>query len=50
VTHIQVDLLAKSLSLSYFFLNPAGHLGLIAVTFLATLPLTQVIDFEEFAI
>jgi hypothetical protein len=28
---------------NYFFLNPAGHLGLMAVTFLETLPLIQVI-------
>ena len=27
----------------YFFLYPAGHLGLTAVTFLVTLPLVQVI-------
>ena len=27
----------------YFFLNPAGHFGLTAVTFLVCLPLTQVI-------
>jgi hypothetical protein len=26
----------------YFFLYPAGHLGLTAVTFLVTLPLIQV--------
>ena len=26
----------------YFFLYPAGHLGLTAVTFLVTLPLMQV--------
>jgi hypothetical protein len=33
---------------SYFFLYPAGHLGLTAVTFLVSLPLTQeiVIFFE----
>ena len=28
---------------NYFFLYPAGHLGLTAVTFLVTLPLMQVI-------
>jgi hypothetical protein len=29
---------------NYFFLYPAGHLGLTAFTFLVSLPLTQVID------
>jgi len=30
----------------YFFLNPAGHLGLTAVTFLIVFPLTQeIVDF-----
>jgi hypothetical protein len=29
--------------LAYFFLYPEGHFGLTAVTFLITLPLTQVI-------
>jgi hypothetical protein len=27
---------------NYFFLNPAGHFGLTAVTFFVTLPLVQV--------
>ena len=34
-------------NLLYFFLYPAGHLGLAAVTFLVTLPLVQmIVDFE----
>ncbi len=28
-------------SRGYFFLNPAGHLGLMAVTFLVVFPFTQ---------
>ena len=32
--------------LDYFFLYPAGHLGLTAVTFLVTLPLMQVIEID----
>ena len=37
--------------LVYFFFHPAGHFGLVAVTFFVTLPFTQMIDFfgEGFA-
>jgi hypothetical protein len=30
--------------LNYFFLNPAGHFGLLPETFLTILPFTQEID------
>ena len=36
--------LTDTQSVSYFFLNPAGHLGFIAVTFLTVFPLMQVMD------
>ena len=36
------DCIGDAQSVGHFFLNPAGHLGFIAVTFLIVFPLMQV--------
>jgi hypothetical protein len=42
VPSIGVEPTLGALEVGYFFLNPAGHFGFTAVTFLFVLPLTQV--------